>query len=402
MPAPRPAKRLSLDQAIQLALTHSPALAAAREQIPQSLADEVTASLRPNPVLSWDILYLPIFSPGQLNLNYLNNTAEYDASFSYTLERGHKRQARMRAARDVTAVVRSQVADTARTLSYNVSQQFVNVLLAQSNLAFAQQDLASWRNTVQIGQSQYSAGAVSGGDFDTLRLQTLQFQTAVSSSRLNLAQSLSTLRQQIGFSGVPVNYGVIGSLSYQPVHGNLDDMKNLALHDRPDLIAAQRAVTAAASQHRLAQADGKRDLTLSFQYSHTGAINTGGGLFSIEIPIFDRNQGEIARTVAATVQAQDTLRQVTEQVLTDVTTAFEAVRQDSQIVKLYTSGYRRQAQEVLAIRRYSYRRGATTLLDLLDAERTYRSTELGYRQALANYMLALEQLKEAVGTRTLP
>jgi cobalt-zinc-cadmium efflux system outer membrane protein len=179
-------------------------------------------------------------------------------------------------------------------------------------------------------------------------------------------------------------------------------MKLLALQHRPDLAAARLAVTAAESQHKLAQADGKRDLTTTAQYSHLSSANNMGFLFNIEIPIFDRNQGEIARTVAATTQAKDLAQQTSDQVLTDVGTAFEAVRQGSDVVGLYTSGYRTQAKQALDIRQYAYQKGASSLLDLLDAERTYRSTELGYRQALATYMLAVEQLKEAVGTRSLP
>ena len=387
---------------MQLALSHSPALAAARTQIPQSQAQEVTAAIRPNPILSWDALFLPVFNPKTITLNYLNNTAEYDASVGYTIERGHKRQARVEAARDATAVVRAQVDDNVRTLRFNVAQQFIGALLDKSSLEFARQDLASWQNTTSISQAQYNAGAMSEGDLDTIKLQTLQFENTVSADQLGLAQALIALRNQVGLSALPDNFDVAGDLAFQPVHGNADDLKMLALKNRPDLNAAHLSVTAAEGQHKLAQANGKRNLTTTIEYSHVGALNDVGTLFSIEIPIFDRNQGEIARTVAATTQAQDQAQQANEQVLTDVATAYEAVEQGAKIIKLYTSGYRDQAKQALDIRQYSYSRGASSLLDLLDAERTYRSTEVGYRQALATYMLALEQLKEAVGVRTLP
>jgi len=401
-PAPTPVARVDLDQAIRLALAQSPALAAARTQVPQSQANEVTANLRPNPILSWDALFLPVFNPSNFTATYLNNVAEYDAGVSYTIERGHKRQARLRAAQDATTVVRSQVADAQRGLTFGVAQQFVAVLLARSSLAFAQQDLASWQNTVNISQSQYHAGALSEGDLDTIKLQTLQFQTTVSGDRLALNQSLSGLRQQVGFGALAPNFDVVGKLAYLPVQAGLGDLQALALQHRPDLLAARQAVTAAQSQHRLAQANGKRDLTVNTQYSHVGAVNDLGVLFNIEIPIFDRNQGEIARTAAATTQAQDLAQVASQQVLTDVSMAYAAVQQGEQVLQLYTSGYRDQAKQALDIRQYSYTRGASSLLDLLDAERTYRATELGYRQALATYMLAVEQLKEAVGTRNLP
>ena len=78
------------------------------------------------------------------------------------------------------------------------------------------------------------------------------------------------------------------------------------------------------------------------------------------------------------------------------------VRSNDEVVQLYTSGYLKQAQDSRDISEYAYKRGAASLLDFLDAERSYRSVQLAYRQALASYMTALEQLKEAVGTRNLP
>ncbi|MGH7442216.1 MAG: hypothetical protein ACREKE_06020, partial [bacterium] len=78
LPASGPA--ISLSQALQLAARHSPALAAARANIPQSQAQEVTAGLRPNPVLAWDALFIPVFSPNEFNRTYLNNSSEFDAS----------------------------------------------------------------------------------------------------------------------------------------------------------------------------------------------------------------------------------------------------------------------------------------------------------------------------------
>jgi cobalt-zinc-cadmium efflux system outer membrane protein len=393
---------ITLERAIQLALRHSPALAAAATTVPQSVANETTASLRPNPVLGWDALYMPVFSPSQIDRNYLNNAAEFDGTFSYTLARGHKRQARIQAARDATAVTRSQLDDARRGVEFNVAQQFVAALLAKSTLAFARQDLESWQNTVSVSQAQYAAGAVSEGDLDTIKLQTLQYQTAEASDQLALTQALSGLRQQMGFSAVPAGFSVAGDLVYEPVKADLTALQTLALAHRPDLAAARQSVTAAESEHKLALADGKRDLTATAQYTHQSGLSTAGALFSIEMPIFDRNHGEKARTALAITQAQDAAEAARQQVLTDVATAYAAVQQGGHVVDLYTSGYRNQAQQALQIRQYSYSRGASSLLELLDAERTFRATETGYRQALAAYMLAVEQLKEAVGTRTLP
>ena len=150
------------------------------------------------------------------------------------------------------------------------------------------------------------------------------------------------------------------------------------------------------------EANGKRDLGASFNYTHTAGINSGAFFFNIDLPIFDRNQGEIARTRYAISQAEEQATETAQQVSTDVTDAFAALHSNDEIIQLYRGGYVDQAKQSRDITEYAYQRGAASLLDFLDAERTYRSNQLAYRQALASYMTALEQVRQATGTRNLP
>jgi len=160
-------------------------------------------------------------------------------------------------------------------------------------------------------------------------------------------------------------------------------------------------VAAANSQHELQKAIGKRDVTGQINYTHI-TYNTVSLFGQVQLPIFDRNQGEIARTGYAITQAQEQEKFSNGQVLTDVRDAFENLRSNDQIVGLYRSGYLDAAQQSRDISEYAYRHGAASLLDFLDAERSYRSTQLAYRQALASYLLAVEQIRQAIGTRSLP
>jgi outer membrane protein, heavy metal efflux system len=393
---------ISIDQAINLALTHNHALKAARTQISQSQAQEITANLRPNPTLGGDAQFIPIFQPDNFSSDYLNENQQFDLGLGYLFERGHKRQRRLQAARDLTAVTRSQVSDLERTVSFSVGQQFVAVLLAESTLQFSLQDLKDFQQTVDIGEAQYKAGAISEGDFLKIKLQLLQFQTDVSGARLARVQALVGLRELLGYDAVPADYDVIGDLAYQPLNAKVEDLQAKALSLRPDLRSAQLGVTAAQSQLLLAKANGKQDVSGTAAYTHTGGLSTASLFFSIPLPIFDRNQGEIARSRYAVTQAQETEQLANDAVLGDVSDAYEAVKSNDEIVQLYTSGYLKQAQDSRDISEYAYHRGAASLLDFLDAERSYRATQLAYRQALASYMTSLEQLKDAVGTRNLP
>ena len=393
---------ITLEDALRLAMQHNHALLALRSTILQNQAQEITANLRPNPNLAWDAQFIPLFNPSNFNSDYFDNNAQFDIGASYLFERGKKRQHRLQAAKDATSVTRSQVSDSERTLIFNVAQQFINVILAESTLQFAQQDLDSFQNTVSISDARFKAGAMSEGDFLKIKLQLLQFQTDVSTAKLNRIQALASLRQFLGFESVPDDYEISGDLDYQPENASLTDLRVLASRSRPDLLAAQKGVTAARSQEALARANGKQDLTAGLSYSHTGGVNSSTVSFSIPLAIFDRNQGEIARTGYAITQAQETASETTQQVSTDVLDAYENLHTSDQIVQLYRGGYVDQAKQSRDISEYAYRRGAASLLDFLDAERTYRANQLAYRQSLANYMLALEQLRQAVGTRNLP
>jgi outer membrane protein, heavy metal efflux system len=393
---------ISLDQAIDLALAHNHSLKASRTLILQNQAQEITANLRPNPTLGVDTQFIPFFSPQDFSGTNLDQTQQFDIGISYLFERGHKRQRRLQAARDQTSVTRAQTTDAERTLAFNVGQQFVSVLLAESTLQFALEDLKSFQETVDISAAQLKAGALSEGDYLKIKLQLLQFQTDVSSARLAKVQALVGLREFLGYDAVPANFDVMGDLAYQPLQIKLEDLQLKSLRERPDYRAAELGITAAQSQILLAKANAKVDVTGTYDFTHVSGENTGSIFASFDLPIFNRNQGEIARTNYALTQAKEQEQAASDTVLSDVADAYEAVRSNDEVVQLYISGYRKEALDSRDISEYAYKRGAASLLDFLDAERSYRAVELAYRQALSAYMTALEQLKEAVGTRNLP
>jgi cobalt-zinc-cadmium efflux system outer membrane protein len=403
--------RITLDEAIQLAIKHNHFLLAMQTTIQQSEAEEITQGLRPNPTLFVDWEYLPLGSPakqnpdlygGQSTGTYLKNNTEGDIGMSYLIERGGKRLDRLQAQKDITAQTRSLVADSERGLTFQVATLFFNAQLAESTLDLAEQDLKSFQSTVDISEHQFQVGGLSENDFLMIKLQLLQFESDLMQAQLSRTQSLSDLRQLLGYESVSAEYDVASDFEYQPVKANLEDLQMKALQNRPDLRAAQQGVTAADSQYQLQKANGVQDVTVSANYSHVNGINAATALASIPLAIHNRNQGEIARTRYAITQAQEQQSFTNGQVLTDVKDAYEGLQTNDSMVQLYISKYLDVATKSRDISEYAYRRGGLALIDFLDAERSYRATELGYRQTLASYLLALEQLREAVGTRTLP
>jgi cobalt-zinc-cadmium efflux system outer membrane protein len=291
--------------------------------------------------------------------------------------------------------------DNERALTFQVAQLFINVQFAQSTLELAEQDLKSFQATVDISERQYKVGGISENDFLKIKLQLLQFQQDVEQAQLAKIQALSDLRQQLGYESVPADYSVSGVFDYQPLLLTLTELNAKALANRPDLRAAVQGVTAANSQHELAKVNGKLDVTGSANYSHVGGLNAMTLSVSFPLQFFDRNQGEIARTRHAITQAQQQQAGAQGQVATDVRDAYEALQTSDRVARYYRSGYLDVSQKSRDISEYAYHRGAASLLDFLDAERSYRATQLAWRQAIAAYLTALEQLRAAVGTRSL-
>jgi len=399
LPALAQEKLISKDDAVRIALAYNQSLRANRFNIDQSKANEVTAGLKPNPSLSLSFDALPILQPQTIRFD----TQIYSAGLSYTVERGGKREKRVVVAKDNTQIAAQTVTDNERTLRFQVLQAFINVLLAKSVLLLAKDDLANFSQEVELNHARLVAGDLAEGDYLKLSIQKLQFEQDVSAAVLGLVQARVTLRQLLGYQSVTDDFDVKGTLVHTKPSVTMADLEKKALESRPDLQAAHTGVALANDTVSLAFGNRARDWSWGGDYSFQSPGQAGLGLsFGIDLPIHDRNQGEIARSQAAVRQSIETEASAKAGVQTDVVNAYYGLQSNEEIVNLYESGYLKQASDSRDISTYAFQRGAATILDLLDAERSYRATQLAYRQALAAQMIAMEQVNEAAGAQVIP
>ena len=396
-----PITRLTMDEAVRLAVDRNQDLRAQRLTIDMAKADETTAALRPKINFSLDAGGIPVFSPSQLTGSTFKDVVSYDAGLGYTFERGGKRDKRLTVARETTALTTKNVFDAERNVRFQTEQAFIAVLLAKSSLQLAQDNLKSFANVVDVNRQRVKSGDLAEGDFLMVQLQQLQFETDVSSANIALIQARAALRRLVGFDTVAEDIDAVGDLAFHAVAVTIDSLKAEALASRPDLQAAESSVRLAQDQADLERGNRARDIGASAGYNKTGPDNTVGVGVSFDLPIGDRNQGNIAHADIAVRQAVELQAAVRSTVLTDVTTAFAAYQTNAQVVKLYESGYLDQAKQSLEISRYAYQRGAADLLSLLDAERTNRTTQQAYRQALADFLSSVVQVNFVVGKQVM-
>jgi cobalt-zinc-cadmium efflux system outer membrane protein len=389
------------EQIQDLFVRSNPLLRAQEQAIVSNRASEVTAALRPNPTLQ-------------------NDTTSATLGIYQEFETGGKRTARIRSARLTTAISQSDAADVRRTLMLNLRQAFVAGLQAKSDLQFAQKNLANYQHTVDINREMLQQGEIARADFLRIELQMLQFQTDLDDATLEMKTAKAALRGLVGPANLPDDFDVQGELKAPPFDKDLAELKKLALQNRPDLKSAETGREKAAADLRLALANRWPDPTIGTSFLHTGnefpgpswfepfyprgaASNAMGiGVASIPLPIFNRNQGEIARAKSEQIRAGLLAEAATNQAIEDVESAYANFVSARDRLQMYEHTYLGEAKESLDIEDFSFHQGGASVLDYLDAQRTYRATQLAYRQQLAAYLDALAQLQSAAGIDVTP
>jgi outer membrane protein, heavy metal efflux system len=383
----QPAARLSVDEAVALALRENPTLRAKQSEYRATQAQEITAGLRPNPVASYNAEQL-----GNRNVD-----PQHTVTLGQPIELGGKRQRRLDSARAASRVTSAELDDVRRQVVAQVKKAFTDVLLARATLDLSADNLKTLDETERLQRIRAEKGDISELELTRIQVQRFAFERDVTDARQALATARVALRAAIGPDAVSPELAVDGALDFREVALDASALRRRALDARPDLRAAEAARARARADRELARANAWWDVTPQVEYQRIGSDNTFGLGVSVPLRVFDRNQGEVART-RAEVDRADALREAAAlQVLTEVDAALAAVVNQREKVVLLRDTYLPKAQRARDTVETAYRRGGVSLLDFLDAQRSYRETALEHLRALGAHRAALDQLEAAVG-----
>lgn len=393
--APPPAP-LTLAQVLDIARARNPTLLSAQQHVMAIEASEITAKLRQNPTftLSGANTTLPANNP--------SSPYTYVGNVSRLFERGHKRRWRMAVANATTLVTRSQYHDQVRQTVLQVKNAFTNMLAAQAALQVAQDNLDSYRKTVDLSRTRLNTGDISRTDFERIDLQLAEFESDYDSAKLDLTQASDALQLQVGIEKPSAEFAITGSLQPPVLTATLPQLEQEALAARPDYLAARQSVTLANADVKLADADSTTDPTLGGEYERLGVYNSAGFQISIPVRIFDRNQGERERTRLEAQSAQLAEVAARNQVINDVDQAWAAYTAALALAQRYNAHYVAESERVRTNLEFSYRHGGATLLDYLDALRDYRQIHLDALAANQQVWLSVHQLSYAAATEVAP
>ncbi len=394
--AQAPPAALTIQQAVGEALDHNLRLLADRFDVQIADAAALTASLRPNPVVT-----VSTFHPDTALANAGVSPDEQVFRTDWVIEGGAKRQRRIDEAALGKSVAALNLLDATRTLVLDVQSAFVDVQLAELNLALARQNLDVFDNLVSINVERVRTGDLSGVELSRSQLAMLQFENDVAQQQTKLQVARTRLSLLVGRGPSGDGLEVAGDLRRDAQPLSLDDLRRLALERRPDVRAARTDQARSVADLRLQLANGRIDYTVSGEYhraeSPTVSGNGVAASISVPLPIFTRNQGEVARARVQQEQLETRLHAVEAEVSAEVGSAYTEYLSTKATVDRVEGEMLTRARDVRSTTEYSYRRGEASFIEFLDAVRAFNDTMQSYNEARAEYARSLYTLDSISG-----
>jgi cobalt-zinc-cadmium efflux system outer membrane protein len=403
-PPPPPAQHdpLTIGQAVAESIEKNLDLMAERYNLPIADARIVTAKLRPNPVVSIWGNYLDVLGTG---FNAATNAAgptESGVRVDFVLERGGKRRERIAVAEAGKAVAQLELLNATRTLIADVQNSFVDVLRAKADLALATENLGTFDEIVRVNSNRVKSGDLAEVELIRSQVAQLQFENTVRQTELRLHTARARLQLLVGRPRGDRPVDAIGEMRRDETILALETLREQAFAKRPDVLAQRQDQARSQAELRLQLAQGKVDYTVGAaanrQWVHgLDAGNSMGFFFSMPLPVYNRNQGEIARAQQQRLQVEARIRALETTIENEVEGAYLRYENARTTLGRIESSLLGRAQDVRKVTEYSYRRGEATFLELLDAQRAYNETVQAHNEARAEFARSLYSIDAATG-----
>lgn len=392
------------EQAIALFYQRNLGLIAASLNIDNAQAQEIIAAAIPNPVFSFTVHELApkAFAPESRHLA----VPALLPQIQQLIETAGKRRLRIESSELATEAVNLDVLDVARVLTNAVRRSFYNLLLSQKTINVANDNLEHYREILKVNEIRLKVGDVAEMDFIRIEVESLKVQSDQDQARAALNQARADLLLLLGW---PENSIEINAVEAWPeafpeiAMIRQDELVRRALERRPDMRAARVRIAQARKVLTLAQRRVIPDVTISAFYDQDQGNQfprTGGVGISIPIPLFYQQKGEISQARVGLTSAELSLRQAEQGVQAEVMKASASWKSADAIARRFETSVVRRIETLRKAQEIAYQKGAVGVLDLIDAQRSYRAIMLDYYTALANRSKAWADLLMAYGEET--
>lgn len=404
-----PPEGLTLDAAIEQLVTANLELRARALELPQGDADILTAGLRSNPFLYYDTQLIPY---GKFNDQKPGGQTQYDLNVTMPLDLSRKRRARVRVAVQARRVLEAQYQDSVRLMISQLYVAYVDALAARETVRYAQASVDNFEKLVQLTQQLYEKGNRTSADLSRVKVKRSAALVGLEDSQVFYRKAKQKL---VGMLDLAIEdpdqlelRGLLKpSVPELPEYPILVDM---AYASRPDLQAFRIGTERAYEEVRLSMANRFSDVYLLYQ-PYTAQDNRPEGKpvanswaigVTVPLPIFNRNQGNIARARINVDQTRIETAALERRVKTEVFDAFEEYRISSKALERIEDEILPMAEKVRTDTLTLFSSGELEFNDFVAAQREYNDVVRQYRDSLARHRQAALALNTAVGCRIMP
>ena len=399
----QPARDLTVDEWVALALANNPEIRAARAEVEAAVARVRQAALRPNPMLELG---------GQKAISPDNNVS---IGVTVPLDLNGRKAGRVGVAEREVEVRRAQLAERERRLRADIRLKAGDVLAARRTLAVTDELLQANRDALALVEARVRRGAAPSLEANLMRVEVARLEAGriMQVSRADVA-----LLQLAALAGAPPDEPatVRGDLSAPAGLAEPVEAVARAVEQRPDVRAARADVAVAQAKVRKEQAEGRWDASVNvgyqrqdFGFNLRGLTDSGatrqiqdvfhyfGAGITVMLPVRNRNEGNVAAATAEATAAERR-RELTELIARqELAAALGQYAAARRTVELYERGVRRLARDNVDVVRQSYGLGRATLLDVIAEQRRYIEVEGGYTDVLRQAWDAAVEVERAIG-----
>ncbi len=398
-----PARRgMALAEAVERVRQHHPLVIAAKQRIAVAEAEKLDAGSRPNPSLSISGENFPL-GPTERGFSFADSL-DWFATYSHTFETGDKRRLRLSLAERNLEASQAEAEAVERQVVYEVKLAYQLISISRLRVELLRENLNNLNYLVSLNEVRVREGYTAEGDLIKARLEAQRVEYQLRKASLEYERAKIGLLRAMGassFENGDLNFEIVEDLDYRQVSLNAALLQEAAMR-LPQALAAQARVERAQALLRLEQARARPDLTASFGYKRNGPDNALYGALTVPLPIYQRNQGQIARAQAEVAMAEAELKYTRNVILAELAAARRAVEMNQKQVENLRADFLLRADESRSVSLAAYREGAVDLIVLLDAQRVRAQVQELYYQALYDYRVAIHELERAAGIERLP
>lgn len=370
------------------------ALEAARLEVGVAGTERISARLFPRPGLTVSAENLRVSGPTQFN-----NLYEVGVTVAQPIELGNRRERRAQLAERTVDVAEAQLTDVLRRRLFELRRTYYETILARTILNIERENRDNFAELVRFNTVRFEEGYIAEGELIRVRLERVRYDSSIAQATLAQRQSNVRLLELLGETdyGRAATLDVAGTLEIRDTTLDLEQLRQTALANRPDIKVAEAEAARAESVFQLERSRAKGEITPFVGYRRVGRDNTALAGVTVPLPFGNRNQGGIARAEAERRVAETNLQLTRNRALAEVESAYRAYETAREQVKAYEMGLLKQADESRDIQLAAYREGVVELITLLDAQRTRSEVRVNYYRALFDYQTSIFQLELATG-----